>query len=304
MKIKIFLTVTLVVIIGFFIWESLINIDAPREIIPPKNKYIARIENEIDSLGNVSTNVFCSKFHKDIHYHISEFHNLRLFGKTENDNNQWKEILSRKLYTAYATKFAEQAMFVFKGLDWKIEDLILIRSEVKVLQSSAYLEQGSIIGSSFNTIINILLKHDEIETFISFCKRFSYSNYGISDWYPDVSDKIQKSSTYLANNLDNQYVNNCTRLKDGLEQIPQLLYNKHVNYLSSKIQQNCGRYTEYSFHSEYSKQLYSPLREQVIALRNDMYRIGDIAFSSEKEVLEKLLNNCNRLAWEHFDKLK
>ncbi len=182
----------------------------------------------------MSANVFCQNFYKDIQYHIADYHKQGFLGNNESDNNQWKEILSKNLYSAYAPKFADQAMYVFNGLEWETADLNVIRNEVKILKNSSYLQQGSQVAIKFKEIDSILKKYDEIADFISLCNNFSYSPDGMSDGFPDVSDKIQRSRAYLSNSLDNSYVNNCARLKDGLREIPKKLFDEHVNYLHKK----------------------------------------------------------------------
>lgn len=301
--IKIIFAVAVIAIIGFFVWKWLVKIEGVGAVTPPKNQFITRIESEINSLIKSPKNVFCQKFYKDIQYHITDYHKQGFLGKTESDNNQWKEILSKNLYSAYAPKFAEQTMHVFNGLEWKINDLKFIHSEVLVLQSSTYLEQSSPVATSFKNIRMILAKYDEIAGFISTCNNFSYSYYSSGDQFPDVSDKIQKSRAYLSNNLDNSYVNNCTRLKDGLHEIPQKLFDKHISYLHTKIQKNSSRYNEYKYQSDYSNNIYTPLRNQIDALNNDIYGINDNTFNSEYSSLDNLLGSYNRQATDYFRQL-
>jgi hypothetical protein len=299
--IKIILAIAVIALIGFFVWKWLVGINPPPPPPPPINQFTARITSEIDSLSKSPANVFCPKFYKDIQFRITDYHKQKFFGKSESDNDQWKEILQKNLYSAYAPKFVEQAMYVFGGSDWRNDNLQFIRSEVKTLQSSAYLGQGS-VDTSFKKILNILAKHDEIAGFISACNNFSYSYYGLSDHFPDVSDKIQKSRAYLANNLDNHYVNNCARLKNGLQTIPQTLFNTHITYLRDKIELYSEKYTEYNSQAEYSNAIYTPLRNQIGALDNGTY--GGISnFASAYSSLEELLTEDNVKAFNYFRSL-
>jgi hypothetical protein len=297
---KIILAVAVVALIGFFVWKWLVSIDKPKEITPPTNQYITRIEKEIDSLKKSPVNIFCPKFHKDILYHITDYHKQGFLGKSASDNDQWKEILQKNLYSAYAPKFAEQAMYVFGGSSWEIDKIKFIRSEVKTLQSSPYLEQKSAVGTSFASIRNILAKYDEIAGFIFSCNGFSYSCYDLNCNFPDVSDKVLKSRTYLANNLNNTYVNNCTRLKDGLRKVPQALLNRHIAYLRGKIQQNGDKYTESQYNkyqSDYSNNIYTPLSNQIDNISRDIYGI-DVGAAQEN--LIELLDEYNDRATEYY----
>jgi len=287
--IKIILAVAVVAVIVFFVWKWLVKIDHPGTVPPPENQFTARIESEIDSLKNFPTNVFCQKFYSNIQYQITDYYKQGLLGNSENDNKQMKENLSKMLYSYYASKFVEQAMYVFNGSEWKIEDMNFIRNEVRTLESSAYFEQGT--STLFKNIHGILAKYDEIAIFISTCNSFSYSYYGLDDRFPDVSDKIKKSQIFLGNNLDNSYVNNCIRLKEGLRGIPQKLFSTHIDYLLTKIQQNSNQYTRFKSQAEYMDNIYTPLRNQIESLNNKVYGIADNTFNNGLSNLNNLLSS-------------
>jgi len=301
---KIILAVIVVGIIGFFVWKWS-GQGGPGElsdIKPPTNPYTTRIEREIDSLSKIPSNAFCKEFYQGIQYRITDYYKQGFLGKSTKDNTQWEEILSKNLYSAYAPKFAEQALYVFNGSEWKIENLTFIRSELNTLQHSTYLEGGSSVDDSFGNIRAILMKYDEIVGFISSCKGFSYSNFDIGTSFPvsDVSSKIQKSKAYLSNGLDNIYVNNCTRLKKDLLDIPQTLFFKHISYLQSKIQQNSGRYETYNYQSDYSNIIFTPLKNQIDALDNNIYGVSESTFNSNYSSLDNMLTADNRNATDYF----
>ncbi|MGI6409855.1 MAG: hypothetical protein ACOX0V_01265 [Bacteroidales bacterium] len=297
--VKIMLAIAVVAIIGFFVTKGLINIDPPKDIDLPKNQYTERIESEIDSLKKMPESKFCQKYYNDVQYRINDYFNQGFLGNNESDNSQWQEILLKNLYSAYAPKFVEQAMYVFSRSEWKNDDLKFIRNEVKNLKSSAYLGSTGLV-TSFDEINAILAKYDEINNFINACKGYTYSNYDLESTFPDVSEKIRKSRAYITNNLDNSYVNNCTRLKEGLPAIPKILFDKHINYLSKKINDNGARYSEFNYQSDYSNTIYTPLRNQVDALNNDIYGIGDYVFSNGYNSVYNLLSDYNREATNYY----
>ncbi len=302
--IKIILAVAVVSLIGFFVWKWIVGIPPLPPLLPPTNQFTARIEGEIDSFENVPTNVFCQKLYNDTQYLITDYHKKDFLGNNVSNNNQWKGILTKDLYSAYAPKFAEQAMYVFKGSVWKIADIKIIRNEVRMLQISAYLKQDSPVASKFKEIDSILKKYDEIADFISSCNNFPYPPDGIGDHFPDVSDKIQKSHAYLKNNLDNPYVNNCTHLKDRLREAPRKLFDEHINYLRNKIQQNTEKYNKFKSQVHYSNEIYTPLKNQIDALDNEIYGVSDAAFNKANGGLNTLLSSDNRKAFDYFLSLK
>jgi hypothetical protein len=281
--IKISLAIVVVALIGFFVTKWLIDFDPPKDIGLPKNQYTERIENEIDSLKKMPESKFCQKYYNDVQYRINDYFNQGFLGNNESDNSQWQEILLKNLYSAYAPKFVEQAMYVFS------------------LKSSTYLGNTGLV-SSFNDINTILAKYDEINNFINACKGYAYSNYDLKNTYPDVSDKIQKSRAYITNNLDNSYVNNCARLKEGLPAIPKILFDKHKSYLTKKINAYGVEYSNLPSQSDYSKSIYTPLRNQVDALNNDIYGIGAKIFDDGYKSVDRLLSGYNSDAYHHYKK--
>jgi hypothetical protein len=268
----------------------------------PKNQYTDRIDTLTSILNNASANIFCQNRYKDINYYIDDYHKQHFFSKNDNDNNQWKEILSKNLYSAYALKFVQQTMYVFNSSEWKVEDLDIIRSEEKLLRSSAYLQVSSEVAKKFRDINSVLAKYDEINSFISICNNFSYPLDDIKDQYPNVSDKIQKSRAYIRNNLENENVNNCIRLKNGLGEIPKKLFDEHANYLQKKIEKNVGKYREYATQRDYDDQFYRPLKNQIDALSNDVYGVSESTFNITIKNLKTLLKNENTEAFNFFDK--
>jgi hypothetical protein len=300
--IKIILTIATIAVLGFIISRSMVKVTGSTKVKPPENLFTARIENEIDSLRDADINTFCSRFYAGIKNRITEFHSGGHFGDNAKDNTQWQEILSKDLYSVYALKFAEQALNVFNGSEWKIADINFIRREVNALRNSSYLEQGTSADSSFKNIHTILSKYDEIAGFISSCNSFSYSNYDIATSFPrdEVSDKIQRSKTYISNRLDNRYVSNCARLNEGLGNIPKNLYNKHITYLRSKIINNSNRFREYPYQTNYSEAIYTPLKNQLRELDNSLYNVSDDTFNNNYESLYQLLTSDNSNAFQYY----
>ncbi|MDI9312963.1 MAG: hypothetical protein QM535_22320 [Limnohabitans sp.] len=298
-SVKINITIAVVAIIGFFVTKWLININHPNNIDLPTNQYIQRIESEIDSLKRIKYNVFCQKYYHNIQYRIDDYFKNGFLGKNKNDNNQWHDILSKNLYTEYALKFVEQAQFVFSHSECRNDDINCIRSELIMLSSSPYLGKTGLV-TTFNSIKAILAKYDEINNFIIACNRYTYSNYELNSTFPDLSNMIQKSKAYLANKLDNSYVNNCTRLKNCLQQIPKILFDKHIRYLKKKIKENGTRYNEISMQPDYSSTIYTPLNDQLNDINNDIYGINENVFNKAYKSVNNLLDYYNREAYNYY----
>jgi hypothetical protein len=286
-KLKIFLVIIVVtaILAGVYMWVA--GIKPPQMPPLPQNPFTERIEIEIDSLINLPDNKFCGNFYKEITYHIEDYYKSGRLGNDTIENEQWKELLTKNLYSAYTDKFIEQAYYVFKGSKWENSDLKFIRNEYQTLRKSKLLEKGSPVDMKFTEIQNIFNKYDEIVSFINSCNNFSYSALGLNDQFPisDVQVKILKAEKYLSNRLENQYVNNCLRLRDDLKEIPKTLFKSHVKYLDNKINHWSNQYSNYNSQSDYANNLYFPLKKEIDVLDVEIYYVPN--FNSE---YSRLLN--------------
>jgi hypothetical protein len=273
---KISLVVTVIAIIVYFLMLSSPPLPPP---LPPSpiNSFIERIEQEIDSLNKLSDSKFCKNFYEEINFHIETDYKAGHLGNTPLENNQWKENLTKNLYSVYANKFISQAIYVFSHSDWKIEDLDFIRSEYQILQKSIFLEKNSPVDKKFTEIQTIFSKYDKIVGFISACKGFSFSTSDLSSHFPisDVQGKIVQAATYRKSKLGDAYVNNCTRLHNKLKEIPQALFRAHIKYLDNKINRWSNLYSHYSSLNDYVNNLHIPLKNEIDSLNNGTYSVTD-----------------------------
>lgn len=295
-NIKIGLLAFLVLIIGGFVYlnadDSGSDLDSDIEIPDTKNVHIQKINTDIGELSNMSPNQFSKSSYKDILYRIEEAHEQRLLGTSVSDNLRWKKILMKNLFSRYVTQFLKESMYVFENNTWKVDKVKFINKEHKVLKASEYMDANSDIATKLNKISAILTKYYEINKFLIDCNAFKHEIYSIDEQYPDVSDKLNKAKRYLNNKLDNRYVNNCTRIKDKLKKIPDVMYQKHIKYLDNKLLFRLGEsWKNYPNQREYAEKLYKPLEEQLLLLEDDVY---GVSYDDDLEaLLKKLSNNAN-----------
>ena len=300
--IKIILVVIVVSVLCFFLfkWSGCTPTIGHYQAV--SNSFDSGIQHEIDSLKNFPENVFCEKLYKEIQYKIDQDAKLSLLDSNQQNNDQQKENLSKNLYSAYASKFIDQSMYVFNHSDWNKDDINFISNQVKELQSSSYLEQGSPVANAFNTILVTLGKYDEISDFISSCDSFTCYAASVDSSFPNVSDKLAKAKDYLNNNLDNNYVNNCNHLKEALVDIPKNLFLNHVKYIQDKMTyiNDLSTYKNYNSQPDYVNNMYTPLRSQIDSLANNIYGVDGNLLSDQNTILEKKLSDLNFGATEYF----
>jgi hypothetical protein len=261
------------------------SLDKVKEFPLPKNQFTAKIEQEMEQLKAKPDNKFCKDFYKEVAFHINDFYKQNRFGSNQSENDQWKENLESNLYSAYTEKFIKQVKTVFRGSEWNLDDLKFIQAEKNELKKSKLLVTGSPVDKDFTTIQTTLNKYYEIVSFISFSKGFGYSRTELSARFPiaEVQSKIQRAASLRSNHLENEFVNNCSRLHDGLNEIPQSLFRAHIRYLDNKISQWSGLYPNYISHKDYSNNLYKPLKSEIDALDNEIYNASN--FDAENQRL-------------------
>lgn len=306
-RVKIIIPLVALVAIAFFVVRSLVLIEKVKNISSPRNQFIERIEKEIDSIGKLPDSQFSPGAYDHVLYLIEDFstpnppqYAYGRLGNSKSENDQWKSNLTRNIYAIYTGKFINQAFFVFHGSQWINADLNFIRSEYQTLRNSRFLEKGSQIDKKFTEIDMIFIKYDEINGFLSNCMRFAYSSYNLDDRFPisDVNEKIAKAATYRNNRLENQYVNNCTRLHDGLKNVPQVLFISHIRYLDNKINIWSNHYKDFKSQREYANLLYNRLKSEIASLDNGIYKVSN--FDNEYQKLTDKLSEDNVRAYNYF----
>ncbi len=299
LKISLVIIVVVAIGAGIFFWRQ--STIPPPTVKPPENAFIKKVQEEIEKLKAMPDNKFCKDYYNEVAFHINDFHKQGRFGKNEFENKQWKENLESNLFSAYSEKFIKQAYMIFMGSEWKPADLRFIQTEKNLLKGSKFLVAGSTVDKEFTTIQNALNKYNAIVTYISSCNSYSYSLTDLSARFPieDVKDKISQAESLRRNGLENNYVNNCTRLHNGLKEIRQSLFKKHILYLDNKINHWSGKYSYYTSQKDYANILYQPLRAEIDALDNDVYNVS--SFDSEYNRLTQKLNADSQSASAFFN---
>lgn len=276
--------------------------------IDDSESYRKEIDTLIKQIEAKPDNRFCKDFYDIIVYKINDYykpappkHPFGRFGKTQTENDNWKKIYEDKLYATYADKFIKQAKSVLNDSEWNPTKLRFIRSEANKLKNSTLSEPGNPRNNEFNMITTALDKYDEIVTFISTCRDFSNSHTGLDAKFQisDVQNKIKHAERLRSNNLENHYVNNCTRLHNELKEIPQILFQAHVRYLESKINDKAEWYKTCISQKEYANLIYQPLNSEIDALESDIYKVSN--FNSEKNRLTRMLNDNSAEATRYFN---
>ena len=307
--VKITLAVIVVAAIIAAVIRGCMSLGESGKVQLPQNTRTIAIEQKIDLLKKMPNSSFCDSLHKVIKYYIDDDYSQKKLGNTQSENDQWQKNLSSNLYAAYTDKFIQQAFYVFKGSEWEVQKINFIRTEYQALQKdgnqSGMLEKNSETDEKLNEIKNIIAKYDEITNFINSCKAFSFAEYeNIESTFliSTIESDITRSVAYLNNNLENNYVNICERLKTSLRDVPMILFESHVKYLDSKINHSIGKYIDYQLQRDYSKYIYTPLSNEIEQLynSNSIYNIDMDSFYAEYNKLNDKLKLEGEKAYEYL----
>jgi hypothetical protein len=300
--VKISLAVAVIGLISFFVIQSLDGSPKIDKIPASGNPFTQKIEKEIISLGQQPENKFCNVKYDEVKYYIDDYYKNQLLGKNKYENNQWKEILYKNLYSVYSSKFIKQSYYVFNKTEWNIKSIAFIKSECIKLRKSEFLEKASPVDNSYSKIQVIISKYEEISNFITSSNRFSYSDYGLDSSFPisNVTGKILKAKAYKNNNLENVYVNNCSRLHILLNKIPEVLFNKHYNYLKTKFNlktENNSRkeYKQYTTFNNYKMLFNTPSNTELGLMDKKIYNVNH--FDSKYKELKQKLDDDSKKAY-------
>jgi hypothetical protein len=300
-KLKITLAVIVVAVIIVAAVTGYISRIIVPHIVDPKNQFKIKIDEKIDLLKKMPESSFCQESYKEIKYYIEDDYTNNRLGKTQSENDECNHNLSSNLYVAYSLKFIDQAFYIFNDSQWDSKKLNFIRDECKALQKNGLHEKNTKTEKDLNEIKNILAKYNEIKDFINSCKAFKFSNYELnSDFGTYVEKYISRSKEYLENNLENNYVKNCARLKTDLSEVPMILFKAHVNYLDNKINNCIGKYNNYSSLAEYNNNLYTIIDNEIRKLKNESYYTGISIQYTEYEKLNNKLKLESNAAYKHF----
>ncbi|MFN3760288.1 MAG: hypothetical protein ACK4SF_13845 [Algoriphagus aquaeductus] len=301
-NLKIILTIIILIGLSTYTFYSIYSTKDPPQIKNIENQFTRRIESKIDSLKNMAENNLTDNLYREIDFLITENYKEKKLGTTETENDQWKDILSRNLYTTYSDKFIKMAFYVFNRIEWKSEDLNYIRVEYQLIQRSPYLERGSETDQKLDEIGDILKQYDTIIKFIYNCSNFSHAETSLTGKFPvqEVIAMLNQRERYKLTNLGNTYVNNCARLHDQLNVIPEVLFQANVRYLDNKIDMWSGMYSNFNSQKVYADNLYSQLANEIEELDNDIY--NSTKFDDEYLRLKRKWQSDAQKAYEYFNR--
>lgn len=230
-----------------------------------ENKYVADIEAMIEKLINKPASEFCVDYYEEIANKIDYCCERKHFDKKDEKHNaSIAERERQRLFTAYISLFVKQSYYVFNGSEWNVNKIKAIKKMTADMKKSKFMERGADADLRLDSINYILKKYDAATSFYYRCSNFSYNYYVLDSLYPvnSVQYMLNKANDYETNGFGNDYVNNCKRLKQQIDEIPQILFKKHYKYYNNKIDSLCTKFADYDDLRHYKDNLFDPMKSQ------------------------------------------
>lgn len=306
--IKISLTILVVGLIGFFVYQSMDNkgdASAIADSALPENVYTKKIKNEIDSLKTFLDTIFAKHYYSDVLDRIDLFHKSEKLNKDNAEfNDKHKEQLSKSLLSAYIKQFNKYAIYQFNQAGWSSTELSLIRDEIDEIKRSPILSEGNEVETALKTPIEVIEKYDEINSFISTTYSVSGNindiNNGIS--LDDVKSKVNKARQYLKDDLDNKYVNKNTELKHRLNQVPNNILSAQLSFFNKKVDKHGPTYKDFPNSKTFTDKVYKPISIQLYDTRDfskDNLKLSKKNVVDKFEIIIQKLKDYNTDAFKH-----
>lgn len=270
----------------------------------PENQFTRRVNQEIIEISNMPVNQFCRDAYDIVEYHIDDYASINRLGADQNDslgNRQNQQFLCKILYSTYVDKFIAQADYVFSGNAWPKNDLNFIDTEAKYLRSIGlncdYLEDSSSVAKELLRLTSTINSYASEIAYINKCESFSFNNTDLETFFP-----IQKGQSIINESKSHLstlgILRNCEAVKNGLSNIPQIVFSAHVNNLANKLSEYKEMYMYYATLAAYKTNLYDLLNNQISQLDNSMY--SGLNVSSQKSRLLKNLKKDYDAATTYF----
>jgi len=231
------------------------------DCIPP-DSIIHIIDGKINEIRQLPVNTFVSGITLYSNCNFIITHNEKKLGSTMVKNKK------RDLNDAYGKKIKDQALDVFNNTVWDLKDLDTIKVQTNNLKK--VIGVGNTLYQDFEKILQVIKRHDEINSFIGVCRIFPIKpTYEMSE-NPliDAGKRINQSSDYLIEASKHEYLKYCTRLHDGLKRVPRVIYDNYVIYLYKKIDEHGSKYPDYPHQPTWLKEISIPLADNLQLLQD------------------------------------
>lgn len=270
----------------------------------PTSGYEDSLTAEIRALQNMDSVDLKSllDLYRNMDYKITQYGNSGALAPDSIDNQRLMHNLSKDLFTAYATRFYTECLRSFQDSVWSYETLKHIKEESDAVLNSPYLGAASSVTDNMETVKQVLEKYWEIKSLIRDCERFEVQNRSLTmDFSSELEPYRIRINEYLDNAMQNDYVANCTSLRDELHALEQVFYRKHVYALEQLIQDKGKSYRSYPNQPAFQNQVIKMLFDHLANFDPMTYGVPYQDWQRDKMRLESKIKSHRDAAYKFFN---
>jgi hypothetical protein len=290
---KIAILLAVLSIIGYKIYDA----------VPDDNKAVSstempnndgNISDDINAFDNILSISQCIQKYKDVKYNIDHTQ----FDDDNAVNASTQESLNNTLFATYINRFTSLCNGYLINNDWSNEDMSSIYTECQELISSPLVESDADINTQLQSIRDAIELRGSMLSFLNSVNGISISCNDINDDFPNYSNVASEAASNLSNLNSSNLFSNCVTLKSELEDVPSVLCNKHVMFLTNMISISSHTNFNYTNHRDFSENVVEPVREKINELADyDFYNQNSESISSYIQNLEAKIDKISNQAY-------
>ena len=234
------ISILLISILGYFSFNK-----GPEKTNIPNttsNKFVNLVKEKIDFLSRKSLNEFCVSYYNEIK------NDIEIYTSKNKIDEEWKEYLLKNLEYTYTPIFIKQAYNVYESTYWEYPKRAIIWSEADRLSNSNYIEDKNELVRIKSIMIDFWVRYRFIKKSNDFAMTDSINSFDQDFNIDSAKYFIKKANNYYSTNT---YVSNVTHLQNQLQNVPLIMYKKHLNYLSNKVRFCKGKYSTMESYTYY-----------------------------------------------------
>jgi uncharacterized protein YqgQ len=255
--------------------------DEVGEVNLKTNAFVESIKQQIELIKQSDKKTFSKKLYEQTIYSINDSE------KNTKISRQWAQNLRQQTEFIYHDKFIQEANYFFSKSEWPVYEISFIEQELNRLYQSKLIDNKK----ELNKLKAVLNEYNSDLVFITSSNQYSRTN-SVSDLsavfdVEKVKSIIQKAATMYKTN---SVLKNNRVLMEQLSNVKKLMYQKHLDFLSEKIQlvenQN---FIFYNGYYDYYNKVNIPLFDEI----NNFKSIAESLYSMNSEIWYDKVDNIS-----------
>lgn len=277
--------VGILIFIGLSLYKKLVP---PQPSPTPPNSFVKEINAKISNLGSKPSTAFCVESYRAIKLDIDGY---ALAGKID---KLWKENLLKNLEFTYTPLFVKQTYYVFNGTSWESAKIAVISIELRRLMSSIYLDNKL----DLKQIQSVLNEYNKVNSFLNKAHAFA-RDVSVSSFKDQFDTSSATTLVVESKKLSKEkgYVRNCKRFNVELASISKMMYDKHLNFLKSKVTFCTGKFNTLESYLTYNEIIYKPIFQEFETFKDTAFSYYSVSITDSQQDISSLITLISNDGW-------